>query len=192
MRLSTSSWSSIWVKIKSAKWFDKTESKVASTMSSLVNKKNQKISKILTWFNQKRCKNLCLFLQLGKPIQVLTLYVIFLATNMNALTLIRCTLASGLLFVMEIMFWMLVGVKRCYICNAKFLSKSFHRFCTTFELFEDKQRAKLGGVDAPKMHLLFQSLCFIICSGVFPYLNKTAESDAVFSKVLFLVVFAGN
>ena len=87
---------------------------------------------------------------------------------------------------------MLVGIKRCYICNAKFLSKSFYRFCTMFELFEDKQRAKLGGVDAPKMHLLFQSLCFIICSGIFPYLNKTAEYDAVFSKVSFLAIFAGN
>jgi hypothetical protein len=61
-----------------------------------------------------------------------------------------------------------------------------------FELFEDKQRAKLGGADAPKMHLLFQALCFIICSGIFPYLNKPAESDAVFSKVSFLVIFAGN
>ena len=46
------------------------------------------------------------------------------------------------------------------------------------------------GRDAPKMHLLFQSLCLIICSGIFPYLNKTAESDAVFSKVSFLVIFA--
>ena len=26
--------------------------------------------------------------------------------------------------------------------------------------------------DAPKVHLLFQSLCFIICSRIFPYLNK--------------------
>ena len=76
--------------------------------------------------------------------------------------------------------------------QCKVLVKVFYRFCTTFELFEDKQRAKLGGVDAPKMHLLFQALCFIICSGIFPYLNKTAESDAVFSKVSFLVVFAGN
>ena len=61
-----------------------------------------------------------------------------------------------------------------------------------FELFEDKQRAKLGGADASKMHLLFQALCFIICSGIFPYLNKTAESDAVFSKVSFLAISAGN
>ena len=61
-----------------------------------------------------------------------------------------------------------------------------------FELFEDKQRAKLGGADASKMHLLFQALCFMICSGIFPYLNKTAESDAVFSKVSFLAIFAGN
>ena len=76
--------------------------------------------------------------------------------------------------------------------QCKVLVKVFYRFCTTFELFEDKQRAKLGGADAPKMHLLFQALCFIICSRIFPYLNKTAESDAVFSKVSFLVVFAGN
>ena len=151
MRLSTISWSSIWVIIGNTKWIDKTESKVVSTMSSLVNKrKNRKISKILTWFNQKRCKNLCFLLQLGKLIQVLTLHVISLATNINALTLIRCTFASILLFVMEVMFWILVGIKRCYICNAKFLSNSFYRFCTMFELFEDKQRAKLGGVDAPK------------------------------------------
>ena len=54
-----------------------------------------------------------------------------------------------------------------------------------FELFEDKQRAKLGGADAPKMHLLFQALCFMIFSGIFPYLNKTAESDAVLAKSLF-------
>ena len=46
--------------------------------------------------------------------------------------------------------------------------------------------------DAPKMHLFFQALCFITCSGIFPYLNKTAESDAVFSKVSFLAIFAGN
>jgi hypothetical protein len=46
--------------------------------------------------------------------------------------------------------------------------------------------------DAPKMHLLFQVLCFIFCSGIIPYLNKTAESDAVFSKVSFLAIFAGN
>jgi hypothetical protein len=59
-------------------------------------------------------------------------------------------------------------------------------------LFEDKQRAKLGGADAPKMHLLFQALCFIICSGIITYLNKTAESDVVFSKVSFLAMFAGN
>ena len=42
------------------------------------------------------------------------------------------------------------------------------------------------------MHLLFQVLCLIICSGIFSYLNKTAESDAVFSKVSFLAIFAGN
>lgn len=72
------------------------------------------------------------------------------------------------------------------------MSKSFYRFCTMFELFEDKQQAKLGGADASKMHLLFQALCFIICSGIFPYLNKTAESDAVFSKVSFLTISAGN
>jgi hypothetical protein len=59
-------------------------------------------------------------------------------------------------------------------------------------LFEDKHRAKLGGADAPKMHVLFQVLCFIFCSGIIPYLNKTAESDAVFSKVSFLAIFAGN
>jgi hypothetical protein len=46
--------------------------------------------------------------------------------------------------------------------------------------------------DAPKMHLLFQVLLFIFCSGIIPYLNKTAESDAVFSKVSFLAIFAGN
>ena len=142
-------------------------------MSLLVNRRrNQKIAKILTWFDLKQCKNLCLFLQLGKLIQVLTLHVISPATNINALTPIRCTFASILFFAVEVMLWIFVGIKRCYICKAKFLSKSFHRFCTTFELFEDKQRAKLGGVDAPKVHLLFQSLCFIICSGIFPYLNK--------------------
>jgi hypothetical protein len=59
-------------------------------------------------------------------------------------------------------------------------------------LFEDKQGAKLGGADAPKMHILFQVLCFMICSGIIPYLNKTAEHDAVFSKVSFLAIFAGN
>ena len=76
--------------------------------------------------------------------------------------------------------------------QCKVLVKVFYRFCTTFELFEDKQRAKLGGADASKMHLLFQALCLIICSGIFPYLNKTAESDAVFSKVSFLAISAGN
>ena len=59
----------------------------------------------------------------------------------------------------------------------------FYRFCTTFELFEDKQRAKLGGADASKMHLLSQALCLTICSEILPYSNKTADSDAVFSKV---------
>ena len=76
--------------------------------------------------------------------------------------------------------------------QCKVLVKVFYRFCTTFELFEDKQRAKLGGADASKMHLLFQALCSMICSGIFPYLNKTAESDAVFSKVSFLAISAGN
>ena len=76
--------------------------------------------------------------------------------------------------------------------QCKVLVKVFYHFCITFELFEDKQRAKLGGADASKMHLFFQVLCLIICSGIFSYLNKTAESDAVFSKVSFLVVFAGN
>jgi hypothetical protein len=61
-----------------------------------------------------------------------------------------------------------------------------------FELFEDKQRAKLGGADARKMHLLFQVIRFIFCSGILPYLNKTTESDAVFSKVSFLAIFAEN
>ena len=42
------------------------------------------------------------------------------------------------------------------------------------------------------MHLLFQALFFIICSGIFPYLNKTAGSGDVFSKVSFLAVSAGN
>jgi hypothetical protein len=59
-------------------------------------------------------------------------------------------------------------------------------------LFEDKQRAKLGRADAPKMHLLFQALCSMFCSEIIRYLNKTAESDAVFSKVSFLAIFAGN
>ena len=76
--------------------------------------------------------------------------------------------------------------------QCKVLVKVFYRFCTTFELFEDKQRANLGGADASKMHLLFQALCLIICSGIFPYFNKPVESDAVFSKVSFLVIFAGN
>jgi hypothetical protein len=59
-------------------------------------------------------------------------------------------------------------------------------------LFEDKHRAKLGVADAPKIHILFQALCFMFCSEIIRYLNKTAESDAVFSKVLFLAIFAGN
>jgi hypothetical protein len=72
------------------------------------------------------------------------------------------------------------------------LVKVFYRFYTMFELFEDKQRAKLGGADAPKMHLIFQVPCFIFCSGIIPYLNKTTESDAIFSKVSFLGILAGN
>ena len=59
-------------------------------------------------------------------------------------------------------------------------------------MFEDKQRAKLGGADASKMHPLFQALCLTICSEILPYLNKTAVSDAVFSKVSPLAIFAGN
>ena len=54
------------------------------------------------------------------------------------------------------------------------------------------QRAKLGGADASKMHPLFQALCLIICSRILPYLNKTADSDAAFSKVSPLAIFAGN
>ena len=46
--------------------------------------------------------------------------------------------------------------------------------------------------DASKMHPLFQALCLIICSEILPYLNKTAVSDAVFSKVSLLAIFAGN
>jgi hypothetical protein len=46
--------------------------------------------------------------------------------------------------------------------------------------------------DAPKMHLLFQVLCFIFFSRIIHYLNKTAEFDAIFSKVPFLAIFAGN
>jgi hypothetical protein len=42
------------------------------------------------------------------------------------------------------------------------------------------------------MHLLFQALFFIICSGIITYLNKTEESDVVFIKVSFLAIFAGN
>jgi hypothetical protein len=52
--------------------------------------------------------------------------------------------------------------------------------------------APFSAPDAPKMYLFFQVLCFIFCSGIIPYLNKTAESDAVFSKVSFLAIFAGN
>jgi hypothetical protein len=51
---------------------------------------------------------------------------------------------------------------------------------------------QLGGADAPKMHILFQALCFMFCSGIIRYLNKTAQSDVVFSKVFFLAIFAGN
>ena len=46
--------------------------------------------------------------------------------------------------------------------------------------------------DASKMHLLFQALCLTIYSEILPYLNKTADSDAVFRKVSLLVIFAGN
>jgi hypothetical protein len=46
--------------------------------------------------------------------------------------------------------------------------------------------------DAPKMHLHFPVLCFIFCSRIISYLNKTAESDAVFSKVSFMAIFARN
>ena len=42
------------------------------------------------------------------------------------------------------------------------------------------------------MHPLFQELCPIICSGILPYLNKTADSDTVFSKVSPLAIFVGN
>ena len=42
------------------------------------------------------------------------------------------------------------------------------------------------------MHLLFQALCLTICSEILPYLNKTADSDAVFNKVSLLAIFAGN
>ena len=47
-------------------------------------------------------------------------------------------------------------------------------------------------LDASKMHPFFEALCLIICSGIFSYLNKTADSDAVFSKVSPLPIFAGN
>jgi hypothetical protein len=42
--------------------------------------------------------------------------------------------------------------------QCKVLFKVFYRFCAMFELLEDKQQAKLGGADAPKMHLLFKVL----------------------------------
>ena len=42
------------------------------------------------------------------------------------------------------------------------------------------------------MHLLFQALCLTICFEILPYLNKIADSDAVFTKVSLLVIFAGN
>ena len=42
------------------------------------------------------------------------------------------------------------------------------------------------------MHPLFQALCLIICSEILPCLNKTADSDVVFSKVSPLAIFAGN
>ena len=42
------------------------------------------------------------------------------------------------------------------------------------------------------MHPLFQTLCLIICSGILPYFNKTADFDTVFSKVSPLAIFAGN
>ena len=41
-------------------------------------------------------------------------------------------------------------------------------------------------------HPLFQALCLIICSEILPYSIKTAVSDAVFSKVSPLAIFAGN
>jgi hypothetical protein len=59
-------------------------------------------------------------------------------------------------------------------------------------LFEDKQRAKLGGADTSQMYLLFQVLCSMICSGISPYLDKTAESDVVFSKSLISIYFVRN
>jgi hypothetical protein len=42
------------------------------------------------------------------------------------------------------------------------------------------------------MYLIFQALCIKICSGISSYLEKPVESDAVFSKVPFLSVFAEN
>ena len=78
--------------------------------------------------------------------------------------------------------------------NSEKLNDLGHELVTYIDnVRADERFANLDGIaDASKMHPLFQALCLIICSEILPYSNKTAVSDAVFSKVSPLAIFAGN
>jgi hypothetical protein len=65
----------------------------------------------------------------------------------------------------------------------KVLVEVFYRFYTTFKLFEDKQRAKFGGVDTYQMYIFLQVLFSMIFFRFSPNLNRTAESNVAFFYV---------
>jgi hypothetical protein len=116
----------------------------------------------------------------------------FPCNRYNCWTLFRCTFTTTLLFVTGTMLWIFADIISWCICNAKFLSKSFIASALCLRCSRTNNELSLG----ERMHLkciyFFQVLCFIFCSVIIPYLNKTAESYAVFSKVSFLAIFARN
>ena len=80
-----------------------------------------------------------------------------------------------------------------HLMKQKSLSKfSLSRLVRWTELLEDKQYAKLGGVDTSQTYLLFQTLLLLFWPHSCMIWTKLTRTDVVFSRAAFMVLFCAG
>ena len=119
-------------------------------------------------------------------------YIIFFAAYIKVATSNEWTLANTFLLINESMLWTFVAIKLLCIYRAKFLAKSFIASSLCLSCLRTNNRLSLGELMHPKC--IYFSKPFAQCFDLESCHTwiKTTESDAVFSKVFFLAIFAGN
>jgi hypothetical protein len=115
-------------------------------------------------------------------------FLLKITKEMSMLSLIwACGNWDNVYLHWEIMLMLSIHLK----CNHKlwFLFHGICMICVVFYICFTFIYDYLQHSDTSQMYILFQALCSNIFFKISPYLDKTAESDVVFSKSLLYICF---